>query len=149
MEVGPPLRKMFWNVPKRCGLKPFVTTLDLKQAFFHIRISKNERDVMRFGLIKDDETLQKQDFDFHTSLTVRWFTDFGTVVITNFAWIYICICTIKHHLEQYQQDEPQTVLDSKQSICVADMIGRKDCLVCKAVQVKRHQNFWWNCFQIA
>ena len=31
-----------------------------------------------------------------------------TLVITNFVWIYICICTIKRHLNQYQQDQPQT-----------------------------------------
>ena len=26
---------------------------------------------------------------------------------------------------------------------------KRQCLVCKGVQVKHHQNFWWNCFQIA
>ena len=43
----------------------------LKANIIDIRISKNEGDVMQFGWIKDDETLEKQDFDFDTTLTMR------------------------------------------------------------------------------
>ena len=34
--------------------------------------------------------------------------------------------TIKHHLEWYEQDQPQTVLELKQSMYLDDVIGRGD-----------------------
>ena len=73
-----------------------------------------------------------------------------TLVIINFVWIYICICTIKRHLNQYQQDQPQTYWHigfQEKYICWwCDC--QQQSAVCKDIKVKRQQHFWWSWLQV-
>ena len=62
------MENIFW---KEILTETICYNMRLKASIIHIRISENEEDVMQFGWIKDDETLEKQDFDFDTTLTVR------------------------------------------------------------------------------
>ena len=80
---------------------------------------------MRFHRTKDQETLEKQVLQF-THLGLSHDSHVLAVVIIIYDSICICVCTIKCHLERYQQDQPQTVLDSMQSIYVDNMICRED-----------------------
>ena len=98
----------------RCRLKPVALTGDIKQAFLQIRINKDGQDSLRFHWIKDREIL-------------------GTVVLVFTRLMFglsaspfVLEGTIKHHLGWYEKEQPETVIELKQSMYVDDLIGGGD-----------------------
>ena len=113
LKVGPALQSTLWNVLTRCRLKPVATTGDLKQAFLQIRINEDDRGALRFHWIKDCEILE--------TVALRF-----TRLMFGFSLSLFVLGAIKHHLERYEQDQPQTVTGLKQNMHVDNMIGGGD-----------------------
>ena len=110
LEVGPVLQNMLWNVLIRCRLNP-VALGDIKQAFLQIRINEDGRDSLRFHWIKDREIL-------------------GTVILRFTCLMFglspspfVLEGTTKHHLRWCKKEQPETVIELKQSMYVDDLIG--------------------------
>ena len=116
MEVGPALKNKLWNVLTRCRLKSVALTGDLKQAFLQIRINEDDRDSLRFHWIKDREIL--------AAVVLR----FTRLIFGLSPSPFVLEGTIKHHLEQYEKDQPETVMELKQSMYVDDVIGTGDSM---------------------
>ena len=92
-----------------CRLKPVAPTGDLKQAFLQIRINKDDRDSLRFYWIKDREILE--------TVVLRFTHLMFGLSPSPFA----IEGTKKQKLEQYKKDQPETVIELKQSIYVGDV----------------------------
>ena len=92
-----------------CRLKPVAPIGDLKQAFLQIRINKDDRDSLRFYWIKDCEILE--------TVVLRFTRLMFGLSPSPFA----IEGTIKQKLEQYKKDQPETVIELKQSIYVGDV----------------------------
>ena len=92
-----------------CRLKPVALTGDLKQAFLQIRINKDDRDSLRFHWIKDREILE--------TVVLR----FTRLMFGLYPSLFAIEDTIKHKLERYKKDQPETVIELKQNMYVGDV----------------------------
>ena len=110
LEVGPALQNLLWNVLTRCRLKPVAITGDLKQAYLQIKINEDDRDPSRFRLIKDREILE--------TVLLR----FTRLMFGLSPSPFVLEGTIKHNLERYKQEQPQTVMELKQSIMLITLL---------------------------
>lgn len=48
LETDPPLQNLMWDISVRNRVRPNIVCVDIKQAFLHIRIKEQGRDVIRF-----------------------------------------------------------------------------------------------------
>ena len=136
LEVSPALQNMLCNVSAWCRLKPVAKTGDLKQAFLQIRINEDDRDALRFHCIIDREILEA---------VVLLFTGlmFGLSPSP-----FELEGTIKYHLERYEQDQPQTIIELKQNMYVDDVIGGGDNVELQSIQEEHRQNIQWSWLQV-
>ena len=116
LEVGPALQNTLWNVLTRCRFKPVALTGDLKQAFLQNKINEGDRDSLRFNWIKDREILE--------TMVLR----FTRLMLGLSLSPFVLEGTIKHHLERYLKDQPETIMELKQSMYVDDVIGGGDSM---------------------
>ena len=56
--------------------------------------------------------------------------------------------TIKYHLERYEQDQPQTIIELKQNMYVDDVIGGGDNVELQSIQEEHRQNIQWSWLQV-
>ena len=84
-----------------CRLKPAAIAGDLKKAFLLIRINEEDRNAMTFHKIKDREVLETVVLGF---IGVMFRLSKSPFALEG---------NIKHHLEEYDQDQPQTVMELK------------------------------------
>lgn len=82
-------------------MKPAAIAGDLKKAFLLIRINEDDRNAMTFHKIKDREVLETVVLGF---IGVMFRLSKSPFVLE---------VNIKHHLEEYDQDQPQTVMELK------------------------------------
>ena len=111
LEVHPALQNLLWNVLTRCRLKPVAITGDSKQPYLQIKINEDDRDALRFHLITDREILE--------TVLLR----FTRLMFGLSPSPFVLEGTIKHDLERYKQEQPQTVMELKQSMYVDNVIG--------------------------
>ena len=98
----------------RCRLKPVSLTGDLKQAFLQVRINENDCDSLRFHLIKNSKRLKTVILQFTRLM-------FGLSPSS-----FVIEGTIKYHLERYEKDQPETIMELNQSMHIGDVIGEGD-----------------------
>ena len=53
LETGPKLQNLLWDILVRKRFKPICLCVDIKKAFFQIRIRESERDAPRFLWLRD------------------------------------------------------------------------------------------------
>ena len=82
-----------------------ISCYNRKQAFLQIKINEDDRDAMRFNWIKDREILKTVILRFTCLM-------FGLSPSP-----FVLEGTIKHHLERYEQDQPQAVAKLKKNVC--------------------------------
>ena len=62
LEIGPPLQRKLLDVLLRNRVKPVLSAGDIKQAFLHITIRRNERDALRFLWVNNLESKQEKTY---------------------------------------------------------------------------------------
>ncbi|XP_068726487.1 uncharacterized protein [Montipora capricornis] len=112
LYAGLPLQNRLWNVLVRMRFHPVLITGDLKQAFLHVRIKKQERDTLRFHW-KANEHSQVETLRFTRAL-------FGLVPSP-----FLLGGVIESHLESWEPRRPELVAELCKSLYVDDLISGK------------------------
>ena len=111
METGPALQNLLWNVLVRNRLKPIALSADLKQAFLHVVIRADDRDVLRFHWIKN-----KNPSDIEVLRSTRAL--FGLV-----QFPFLLAGTLKQHLNSLRKRYPADVAEIEKCLYVDDIIS--------------------------
>ena len=142
LEVGSwsAIAKKFWNVPKRCWLKLFVTTWDLKQAFFKYQNQQKWGDL---DLIHEIWLEQRW---WNTGETGLWFSHIFDCKMIHRFWQcshqQFCLDLYLYLYHQTSLGAVSTRLASgsirfqAKYICCWCAWQKRQCVVCKGVQVK-------------
>ena len=108
LHCGPPLEKRLWNVLVCMRFHPVLITGDLKQAFLPVCIKKQERDALRFHW-KANEHLELDSQAL-----------FGLVPSH-----FLLEGVIESHLEPWEPQRPDPVVELRRSLYVRDLISGK------------------------
>ncbi len=113
LHTGPSLNPLLYSVLLRFRIHRLVLIADIKQAFLQIGIDPADRDALRFMWVKnvDDEDHQIEEYRF------------TRVIFGAGPSPYILNATIRHHLEQFKEADPQFVEDIENSLYVDDYIS--------------------------
>ena len=112
IHCGPPLEKRLWNVLVCIRFHPVLITGDLKQAFLPVCIKKQERDALRFHW-KANEHSELETLRFTRAL-------FGLVPSH-----FLLEGVIESHLESWEPQSPDQVVELRRSLYVRDLISGK------------------------
>ena len=110
LETGPSLQNLLWDVLVRNRLKPIALAGDLKQAFLQVRITTEDRDVLRFHWFKDTTTFEVEVLRFTRAL-------FGLVQSP-----FLLGGTLQYHLQSLKGIYPKEVDEILKSLYVDDLI---------------------------
>eukprot|EP00112_Aurelia_sp_Birch-Aquarium-sp1_P015934 Seg357.4 transcript_id=Seg357.4/GoldUCD/mRNA.D3Y31 product="hypothetical protein" protein_id=Seg357.4/GoldUCD/D3Y31 len=113
LHTGPSLTPLLFSVLLKFRMHKTVLLADIKQAFLQIEIDQKDRDAMRFLWVKDIAEEESPVVEYRFTRAI-----FGAGPSP-----FILGATIHHHLERYQEDEPQLVEDIKASLYVDDYIS--------------------------
>ena len=112
LHCGPPLEKRLWNVLVCMRFHPVLITGDLKQAFLQVCIKKQERDALRFHWKANE----------HSELeTLRFMRALFSLVPSSFLLEGV----IESHLESWELQRPEPVVELRRSLYVHDLISGK------------------------
>ena len=111
LEVGPPLQNKLWSVLVRGRFHPVCLSRDLRKAFLQVRISSDDRDVLRFHWLKDINTDEIQTLRFTRAL-------FG---LTSSPFLLGGV--IQQHLESWHPKHPAVVDEIDKSLYVDDLVS--------------------------
>ena len=112
LYAGPPLQNRLWNVLVRMRFHPVTVTGDIKQAFLQIRIKKAEGDSLRFHWKSNKQSLVE---------TLRFTLALFGLVCSPFLLGGV----VEHHLESWEEREPELVAEICRSLYVHDLLSGK------------------------
>ena len=109
--TGPPLAENIFDVLLRFRVNQVALTGDVEKAFLVVGITEEDRDVLRFLWVDDIDK-------FSPEIVVLRFT---RVVFGVSSSPFLLNVTIKHHIEQYKEADPEFVEKFLRSIYVDDL----------------------------
>ena len=117
LYAGPPLTSLIFNILIRFRIHPVAVTADIKKAFLNVAISPEHRDYLRFLWINDPSSEAPH-------IQVLRFT---RVVFGLTSSPFILNATLKHHVTQYANVDPDFVNEVMRSLYVDDFAsGSRD-----------------------
>ena len=108
---GPPLAENIFDVLLRFRISQVALTGDVEKAFLMVGMAEEDRDVLRFLWVDDIDK-------FSPEIVVLRFT---RVVFGVSSSPFLLNATIKHHIEQYKEADPEFVEKFLRSIYVDDL----------------------------
>ena len=111
LETGPVLQNLLWDILVRNRFKPVALSGDLKQAFLQVRIKKEDRDVLRFHWIDEENPHEVTVYRFTRALFRLNQSPF------------LLGGTLDHHLTSVAEEFPDEVVEIKDSLYVDDILG--------------------------
>ena len=109
--TGPPLTENIFDVLLRFRVNQVALTGDVEKAFLMVRMTEEDRDVLRFLWVDDIDKPSPE-------IVVLRFT---RVVFGVSSSPFLLNATIKHHIEQYKEADPEFVEKFLRSIYVDDL----------------------------
>ena len=109
--TGPPFAENIFDVLLRFRVNQVALTGDVEKAFLMVRMIEEDRDVLRFLWVDDIDK-------FSPEIVVLRFT---RVVFGVSSSPFLLNATIKHHIEQYKEADPEFVETFLRSIYVDDL----------------------------
>ena len=113
LYAGPALTPLIFDILLRFRTNKVAVTADIEKAFLNISIAPEHRDYLRFLWIKDpqSETPEMQVLRF------------ARVVFGVTSSPFILNATIRHHVNQYNEKDPEFVKEVLQSLYVDDYVS--------------------------
>ena len=109
--TGPPLGESIFDVLLRFRVNQVALTGDVEKAFLMVGMAEEDRDVLRFLWVDDVDKVSPE-------IVVLRFT---RVVFGVSSSPFLLNATIKHHIEQYKEADPEFVEKFLRSIYVDDL----------------------------
>ena len=103
---------MLYNILLRFRLSGIATTSDIEKAFLNIEVDKRDRDYLRFLWPEDP-------YDMETAYEIY---RFSRVVFGVNSSPFLLNGTLRHHLNNYQECDPEFVQQMIDSLHVDDMV---------------------------
>lgn len=113
---GPSLLPQLVDILMRFRLKKVVLMSDIEKAFLNVSIDPEQRNFLRFLWVDDVESPDPQIIVFRYTKAI-----FGAVCSP-----YLLSATIRHHLRQYEETEPEFVENVKKSLYCDDYVSTFD-----------------------
>lgn len=107
MYTGPPLGENIFDVLLRFRVNQVALTGDVEKAFLMVGMAEEDRDVLRFLWVDDVDKVSPE-------IVVLRFT---RVVFGVSSSPFLLNATIKHHIEQYKQADPEFGKISSLDLC--------------------------------
>ena len=116
LHAGPSLLCDIPDVLMRFRYHRVALAADIEKAFLMVQVAEDDRDVLRFLWIDDPN-------DEHPRIIVK---RFNRVVFGVTSSPFLLNGTIRHHVANYEEEDPQFVNDFLTSLYVDDFSGGKD-----------------------
>ena len=132
LHIGPPLQPLLYDILIRFRTYPVALLGDIKQAFLQIKVDPKDRDTMRFLWPKD---VWKENSDYQELRFTR-------VIFGSGPSPFLLGATIREHINQYKEQDPEFVAAVQNSLFVDDLAcGGKDIAEVNALKQKLGERF--------
>jgi hypothetical protein len=116
LHTGPKFDQKIFDILLRFRVHRVVVTADIEKAFLMVGVAREDRDVLRFLWFDDAFSEEPKVVELR----------FSRVVFGVSSSPYLLNATIRHHLQQYSQTQPELVQKISKSMYVDDLVTGAD-----------------------
>ena len=126
LHIGPSLLPLLFDILLRFRLYPVVILGDIQKAFLQIQVDKKDRDCLRFlwyENVKEEHPVMRE-------------LRFTRVIFGSGPSPFLLNATIREHMKQYAENDPDFVRQVVKSLYVDDYVGGCDTVE-QAIKLKK------------